>query len=245
MFVGLSKRVNKRIHVDDAIAYYPKDEYICPVCKAPLIIKNGQINVPHFAHKSLQDCDTFTQDMSKWHRDWQNVFPKKNQEVVLTFETNEYQFEYDSYNYGFSNKDIYQFHSFLNKDNEHLKNNKLTIKHRADVLACGYVIEFQNSPISKKEFNERNWFYTSCGYKVIWIFNFVDKVKNQQISYIDEWYSKRDNGAKYKWNNAVKTFLDFLPQDHKPQYIDDKWWNGDITVFFQMAEEKTTPNVIL
>lgn len=32
--------------------------------------------------------------------------------------------------------------------------------------------------------------------------------------------------------------MDFLPQDHKPQYIDDKWWNGDITVFFQMAEEK-------
>lgn len=83
MFVGLSKRVNKRIHVDDAIAYYPKDEYICPVCKAPLIIKNGQINVPHFAHKSLQDCDTFTQDMSKWHRDWQNVFPKKIKKLYL------------------------------------------------------------------------------------------------------------------------------------------------------------------
>jgi len=33
--------------------------------------------------------------------------------------------------------------------------------HRADVLAYGYVIEFQHSPISVEEFDERNLFYTS------------------------------------------------------------------------------------
>ena len=42
--------------------------------------------------------------------------------------------------------------------------------HRADVLCYGTVIEFQHSPISEDEFWRRNDFYTSAGYKVVWIF---------------------------------------------------------------------------
>jgi len=51
-------------------------------------------------------------------------------------------------------------------------------KHRADVLINGYVIEFQHSPISRDEIMERNEFYTNCGYKVIWVFDANDKIKN-------------------------------------------------------------------
>ncbi|MBQ4272258.1 MAG: hypothetical protein IJB95_01195, partial [Clostridia bacterium] len=51
-------------------------------------------------------------------------------------------------------------------------------KHRADVLINGYVIEFQHSPISRVEIKERNEFYTNCGYKVIWVFDANDKIKN-------------------------------------------------------------------
>ena len=51
-------------------------------------------------------------------------------------------------------------------------------KHRADVLINGYVIEFQHSPISRDEIKERNEFYTNCGYKVIWVFDANDKIKN-------------------------------------------------------------------
>ena len=51
-------------------------------------------------------------------------------------------------------------------------------KHRADVLINGYVIEFQHSPISGDEIKERNEFYTNCGYKVIWVFDANDKIKN-------------------------------------------------------------------
>ena len=52
-------------------------------------------------------------------------------------------------------------------------------KHRADVLINGYVIEFQHSPISRVEIKERNEFYTNCGYKVIWVFDANDKIKNK------------------------------------------------------------------
>ena len=52
------------------------------------------------------------------------------------------------------------------------------IKHRADVLINGYVIEFQHSPITAVEIEERNTFYLNCGYKVIWVFDAQNKVKN-------------------------------------------------------------------
>lgn len=32
-------------------------------------IKNGMSNISYFTHKKLDNCDTFTQDMSKWHRE--------------------------------------------------------------------------------------------------------------------------------------------------------------------------------
>lgn len=56
--------------------------------------------------------------------------------------------------------------------------------HRADVLAYGYVIEFQHSPLSAKEFDERNRFYTSLGKKVVWIFDVSDKFKEGRINRI-------------------------------------------------------------
>lgn len=52
------------------------------------------------------------------------------------------------------------------------------VKHRADVLINNVVIEIQHSPITANEITERNDFYLNSGYKVIWIFDAQDKVKN-------------------------------------------------------------------
>ena len=236
MLFGLNKN-NDRVYIENAINDR-KQEYICPICRQPLIIKNGKINTPHFAHKSLEECDTFTQDVSQWHKDWQDVFPRKNQEVILRLDITDEEYLRESNWYDFS-KLTYQ--EYMSQYEDFLLNNKerklLHIEHRADVLACGYVIEFQHSPISSREFNERNWFYNRCGYKVIWIFDFIDKYDAEQIAYFEEWSNGKDNGAKYKWNNAVKTFIDFIPQKHKPHYINNKWWNGDVILFFQLYHE--------
>ena len=67
-------------------------------------------------------------------------------------------------------------------------------KHRADVMACGYVLEFQHSPITVEEFNERNKFYLNCGKKVVWIFDLADEYECGQIQCYDEWHNKNDNG---------------------------------------------------
>ena len=51
------------------------------------------------------------------------------------------------------------------------------VSHRADVIIpsinnfAEIVFEFQHSPISYKEFEERNKFYTDAGYVVLWIFD--------------------------------------------------------------------------
>ena len=101
----------------------------------------------------------------------------------------------------------------------------LSEKHRADVVAYGYVIEFQHSPITAEEFEERNSFYLSCGKKVIWIFDFVSEYSENQI----EWYDDEGNLAKYKWRYPVRFLQSYIPQHEK-----------DIIVFFQMAKEDHT-----
>ena len=52
------------------------------------------------------------------------------------------------------------------------------VKHRADVLINNFVIEFQHSPITAEEITERNNFYLSCGYTVVWVFDAEGKIKN-------------------------------------------------------------------
>ena len=51
------------------------------------------------------------------------------------------------------------------------------VVHRADILLNDTVIEFQHSPISGEEFEARNSFYNSCGYRVVWLFDATDKMK--------------------------------------------------------------------
>ena len=58
-------------------------------------------------------------------------------------------------------------------------------KHRADVLVNKTVIEFQHSPITAEEIARRNKFYTSCGYKMIWIFDAENQIKNQYEETLD------------------------------------------------------------
>lgn len=102
-------------------------------------------------------------------------------------------------------------------------------KHRADVMACGYVIEFQHSPITADEFNKRNQFYLSIGKKVIWIFDLSNEFKNGRINCYEEWSGNNDNGGKFKWSYSKRFLQSYLPQD-----------NNDIFVFFQFFKSKHT-----
>ena len=82
MIVALDNDFN-RIHIENAVA---KQECYCPSCGARLFQRKGQLRRHHFAHMPGHVCtDTWASqyDMSDWHYEWQNSFPKQNQEVLL------------------------------------------------------------------------------------------------------------------------------------------------------------------
>lgn len=228
MFIAKDVELDILIDIDEAL-YYGRGSYVCPVCGSEVIVKNGSLVIPHFSHKSKSDCDTFTQDMSAWHKWWQNRFPKKNQEHVEELTISVGAYYHAAIQHNFFRKEIDDFVDRHNMDEI------ITIKHRADVRARGYVIEFQNSPISREEFNERNWFYTTIGCKVVWVFNFIDTYEDGKMSYYDGTNS-RYGGGKYRWKYASKIFADFIPQDHKKRKECGNWVDSDILLFFQIAD---------
>ena len=169
MFIALDKN-GKRVYIDDTSS---SEEYFCPCpsCQGKLIVRKGQINVHHFAHRPKTKCaDYWHEDMSEWHKYWQSLFPVEMQEI------------------------------YKEKDDS---------SHRADVLIekTKIVLEFQHSSLSSEEFEDRNFFYNSLGYKVIWIFDLTDKYDEGKIkSY------RRD---LFSWSHPKKTFAFFDPETQK------------------------------
>lgn len=44
-----------------------REQFFCPSCQAPVILKIGEINIPHFAHKNRTFCDSFSEPESSLH----------------------------------------------------------------------------------------------------------------------------------------------------------------------------------
>lgn len=211
MNAAMNTTQNIKEWIDDAILCHRYDDFVCPICGTEMIIKNGSIVRPHFAHKSLQNCDTFTHDMSDWHFGWQCGFESQYREVPIELTLLKSEYETAAYRCNFNMRN-YE----LNYINPLVPS--ITIKHRADVCINGYVIEFQHSPISNTEFNERCWFYNRAGYKVVWIFDYMheDIYCTKSTDYSDIW----------KWTRPKKTFVDF--------YAAGDFNRKNIFLFFQL-----------
>ncbi|MEG9429492.1 MAG: competence protein CoiA family protein [Christensenellaceae bacterium] len=83
MFIAFNDKQEK-IPIENATQ---ENQYFCPICGEPLIIKamNSLAVHPHFAHKRGTKCpDDWHYDMSEWHYSWQQKFPKENREVIIT-----------------------------------------------------------------------------------------------------------------------------------------------------------------
>lgn len=55
----------------------------CPNCGNEVKAKCGDIKIWHFAHISLQDCDTWSEGETEWHREWKEMFPESEREIVI------------------------------------------------------------------------------------------------------------------------------------------------------------------
>jgi len=60
-----------------------KGEAVCPFCKTIVRPKCGDINIHHWAHETLKECDTWSEGETDWHRGWKSFFPKNEVEVAI------------------------------------------------------------------------------------------------------------------------------------------------------------------
>ena len=57
---------------------------ICPNCRVKLIAKCGELNVWHWAHESLVDCDNWNYEpKTEWHLNWQDKFGVDQTEIFI------------------------------------------------------------------------------------------------------------------------------------------------------------------
>lgn len=68
---------------ENKIKALPKTIATCPICKKQVISKCGAINIWHFAHQNIEDCDNWSEGETQWHLNWKSQFNKEEQEVII------------------------------------------------------------------------------------------------------------------------------------------------------------------
>ena len=64
---------------EKTLAKVSGERAICPTCGGEVIAKCGTQKIWHWAHLHETNCDH--KPMTQWHLDWQNYFPKEQQEI--------------------------------------------------------------------------------------------------------------------------------------------------------------------
>lgn len=82
-------------------------------------------------------------------------------------------------------------------------------KHRADILKDKTVIEFQHSPLSLKEFVERNEFYSDCDYRVVWVFDVSEAFHCGRLRRV----GIKNNERKYSWDTPIRYITNGLKKE--------------------------------
>jgi len=74
--------MNYALVSDQRVEALPGGRGICPFCKGEVIAKCGTHRVSHWAHRRIQDCDSWAGNETDWHRAWKNKFPAECQEII-------------------------------------------------------------------------------------------------------------------------------------------------------------------
>lgn len=80
----MEKALNKKDEVVYADAAQIDGQYFCPCCGTPVLLKRGKVYTPHFAHISLDNCDSrYHNNLGEWHTKMQDIFPREWREVII------------------------------------------------------------------------------------------------------------------------------------------------------------------
>lgn len=87
--------------------------------------------------------------------------------------------------------------------NQEIQLNLGKVRHRADVLTGKTIVEFQHSHITMTNFSNRNYFYTSLGYKVVWLFDLREEYSSGKL--------KRADGSStdFVWSRPLSALKNF------------------------------------
>ncbi len=69
----------------------PGEHGHCTFCGSEMIAKCGELNVWHWAHKSKEVCDIFSENETPWHREWKDGIPADQCEVTIIREGTRHQ----------------------------------------------------------------------------------------------------------------------------------------------------------
>lgn len=185
---------NKRVYIDDVLNNdYKNMKFYCQICGEELIVRNGSIKTPHFAHKSLQDCDTFSSDMSEWHKSWQEKFPEENREVVIEYNDEKHRADVCINGY------VIEFqHSPISREEFNKRNNFYTNAGYKLVWIFDY-IGMMNPFISPVNSSLKDYL----------------KSGNTLQQPITLYFNEITQRIEYIYKNASKFFKDFIPQKEK------------------------------
>ena len=68
---------NKKIEAN------PKAKGTCPICKGTIFVKCGEVNVWHWAYFNDENCDSWFEAESFWHKYLKMAFGKENAEIGI------------------------------------------------------------------------------------------------------------------------------------------------------------------
>lgn len=126
-----------------------KNDYYCCLCKERVILKKGQIKVPHFSHGHNSDCSVYSEGET-----WEHLKGKSDL--------------YDWLMVMGCGPELEVYIAEINQRADILINWK----------EQQYAIEYQCSPISEKEVIMRTQGYLSAGIKPVWIAGCKLKIKS-------------------------------------------------------------------
>lgn len=85
-----SKLVTLLNRTRDQIEILKNQCYFCPVCKQPLLIKNGKVKIPHFAHYSNNNCCIYSEGETYEHLALKQFFVNWCEKDAIPYELEKY-----------------------------------------------------------------------------------------------------------------------------------------------------------
>lgn len=219
MLFALDRNCN-RIHIDATVK---GEDYFCPCCESRLVLKKGTERIHHFAHPANSFCmDSWHYDMTEWHLDWQNKFPKECQEIVKEKDGQKHRADVLIE----EAKVVFEFqHSQLSPTEFEERNSFYNDLGYTVVWVFDVEEQYQNDQIENYEDNK--WSWKGSKKSVFAYFNAKDKKT--------EVYLQLDNDepllVKITWNVQGKGLYRFATSGH---YFSD---DDLINQFFPQKEE--------